>query len=49
MLVGEDRCLAAGDRYLGLNVFGHNTIAMNLYRRLGYTVVDQTRTKDLPR
>jgi ribosomal protein S18 acetylase RimI-like enzyme len=49
MLVGEDRCLAAGDRYLGLNVFGHNTIAMNLYRRLGYTVVDQTRTKELPR
>lgn len=47
MLVGEDRSLAAGDRYLGLNVFGHNTVAMNLYRGLGYHVLEQFRTKDL--
>jgi ribosomal protein S18 acetylase RimI-like enzyme len=44
MLVGEAASLAAGDRFLALNVFGHNHVAMRLYDRLGYAVVEQTRS-----
>ncbi len=44
MLVGEDRALAAGDRSLGLNVFGHNTVAINLYTSLNYQVSDSIRS-----
>jgi GNAT superfamily N-acetyltransferase len=49
MLVGEDSCLAAGDHYLGLNVFVHNTIATNLCCRLGYTILDEPAQKTSPR
>jgi ribosomal protein S18 acetylase RimI-like enzyme len=44
MLVGEDRARAAGDRFVGLNVFGHNQVAINLYNSLGYQFVDSTRS-----
>jgi ribosomal protein S18 acetylase RimI-like enzyme len=44
MLVGERATLDAGDTHLGLNVFGHNTVAMRLYDSLGYHIVDQSRS-----
>jgi ribosomal protein S18 acetylase RimI-like enzyme len=36
MLLAEDLARAAGALSLGLNVFGHNTVARSLYRSLGY-------------
>jgi ribosomal protein S18 acetylase RimI-like enzyme len=33
---------------VGLHVFGHNTEAVELYRRCGYTITDCTMAKDLP-
>lgn len=47
MLIGEQATAAAGDAQLGLNVFGHNTVAMRLYDSLGYQVVEQNRADDL--
>ncbi len=47
MLVGEDRARAAGNEVLGLNVFGHNNVAIGLYDSLGYTTVEATRSVDL--
>ena len=47
MRLGERLTLAAGDTVLGLNVFGQNTTAINLYTSLGYTVTDQSRARDL--
>ncbi|MDI1463814.1 GNAT family N-acetyltransferase [Catellatospora sp. KI3] len=47
MLLGERETAAAGDAQLGLNVFGSNTVARNLYDRLGYRIVDQFRSTDL--
>ena len=44
MLAGERATLEAGDTHLGLNVFGHNTVAIRLYDRMGYAVVEQVRT-----
>lgn len=44
MLVGEAKSLAAGDRHIALNVYGHNAVAIRLYDSLGYIVLDQTRT-----
>jgi ribosomal protein S18 acetylase RimI-like enzyme len=40
MLAGERLALAAGDRTIGLNVFGHNDVARGLYESLGYRVTD---------
>ncbi|GAA1396781.1 hypothetical protein GCM10009662_11420 [Catellatospora coxensis] len=47
MLVGEQATAAAGDAQLGLNVFGHNTVARRLYDSLGYQIVEQYRADDL--
>lgn len=44
MRLGERLSLDAGDRVLGLNVFGHNEVAIGLYTSLGYVVTDQSRT-----
>jgi GNAT superfamily N-acetyltransferase len=44
MLAGERATLDAGDTYLGLNVFGHNTAAIRLYDSMGYVTVEQVRT-----
>jgi len=44
MLAGEAASWAAGDRYLALNVFGHNHVAIGLYDSLGYAVIEQTRS-----
>src|SRR5262249_27425349 len=46
MLGGEEKSRANGDARLGLNVFGHNTVAMRLYDSLGYTVIEQSRTTE---
>ncbi|HZC26497.1 MAG TPA: GNAT family N-acetyltransferase, partial [Actinopolymorphaceae bacterium] len=47
MHVGARIALAAGDRVLALNVFGQNSVAINLYDSLGYEVTDQSRSLDL--
>ena len=44
MTVGELASIEAGDTQLGLNVFGHNRTAINLYTRMGYQIVDQGRS-----
>ena len=38
MLAAEDAARSAGATTLRLNVFGHNTAALNLYHRLGYSI-----------
>jgi GNAT superfamily N-acetyltransferase len=44
MIVGEEATLAAGDTHLGLNVFGHNTVAIGLYESMGYRAYDHGRS-----
>jgi ribosomal protein S18 acetylase RimI-like enzyme len=39
----------AGSEYLGLNVFGHNDVAIRLYESLGYRVVEESRYDDFER
>ena len=43
MLAGEWATAQAGHQHLGLNVFGHNTVAIRLYDSLGYVVAEQLR------
>jgi ribosomal protein S18 acetylase RimI-like enzyme len=38
MLAAEDAARSVGAGMLRLNVFGHNTAALNLYHRLGYSI-----------
>jgi len=38
---------ASGGQRLGLNVFGHNTVARRLYDSMDYRVVAQSMMKDL--
>lgn len=47
MLVGEGLARAGGDAFLGLNVFGHNHVAIRLYDSLGYQSVEAVRTIEL--
>ena len=47
MLLGERAALDAGDTHLGLNVFGHNAIAIGLYDAMGYQAYDQARSLDI--
>jgi ribosomal protein S18 acetylase RimI-like enzyme len=44
MLAGEWATAQVGHQHLGLNVFGHNAIAIRLYDRLGYVTVEQLRS-----
>ncbi|HEY1484671.1 MAG TPA: GNAT family N-acetyltransferase [Micromonosporaceae bacterium] len=44
MQFAERVSVEAGDTYLGLSVFGANTVAVNLYTRLGYATVEQGRS-----
>ncbi len=37
MSLAEDEARVRGATELGLNVFGHNPIAMRLYESMGYT------------
>jgi ribosomal protein S18 acetylase RimI-like enzyme len=47
MLLAEDEARASGATELGLNVFGHNTVARHLYESLGYTPVSIRMAKQL--
>jgi ribosomal protein S18 acetylase RimI-like enzyme len=47
MLFGEAAAIEAGDAQLGLNVFGHNEVAMHLYESLGYRPVEIFRSIEL--
>ncbi|NUO58839.1 MAG: GNAT family N-acetyltransferase [Hamadaea sp.] len=44
MLAAEQSALDAGSHVLGLNVFGHNEVALRLYTSLGYRPTSQMRT-----
>jgi ribosomal protein S18 acetylase RimI-like enzyme len=44
MRLAEQATLSSSDTHVGLNVFGHNTVAINLYQGLGYHTVDQSRS-----
>lgn len=48
MLFGEAASIDGGDAQLGLNVFGHNEVAMRLYESLGYRPVEIFRSIELP-
>ncbi len=47
MVIGERATLEAGDGHLALNVFGHNEVAIGLYRSMGYLEYDSARSIDL--
>ena len=47
MLLGERAALDAGEQHLGLNVFGHNAVAIGLYDAMGYQAYDQARSLDI--
>jgi ribosomal protein S18 acetylase RimI-like enzyme len=47
MLAAEDLVVSRGVRELGLNVFGHNERAINLYRSLGYVPTSMNMAKPL--
>lgn len=47
MHAGEALTIRAGHSHLGLNVFGHNTVAMRLYDSLGYAVAEESRSVDV--
>jgi GNAT superfamily N-acetyltransferase len=47
MIIGERATLAAGDTHLGLNVFGHNAVAISMYEAMGYRAYDHGRSIEL--
>ena len=47
MLLLEDEVKKIGLRHIGLHVFGHNTIARNLYTSLGYDITNLNMEKVL--
>jgi GNAT superfamily N-acetyltransferase len=47
MILGERATLAAGDTHLGLNVFGHNAVAIGMYESMGYRAYDHGRSIEL--
>jgi ribosomal protein S18 acetylase RimI-like enzyme len=47
MMLGEAAAIGAGDAQMGLNVFGHNEVAMRLYESLGYRPVEVFRSIEL--
>lgn len=48
MLVAEELAAANGAQTLGLNVFGHNTVARSLYESLDYETMTIQMVKRLP-
>ena len=44
--MGEQAARAAGDTHLGLNVFRHNSIAIGLYRSMGYRGYNDLRSAE---
>jgi GNAT superfamily N-acetyltransferase len=47
MIIGEQATLATGDTHLGLNVFGHNTVAISMYESMGYRAYDHGRSIEI--
>ncbi len=47
MLAGEQELAERGVGELGLNVFGHNPVAIGLYESLGYQVTTQQMSKKI--
>ena len=47
MVLGEQATLDAGDTHLALNVFGQNSVAIGLYKSMGYRAYDDGRSIDL--
>jgi len=47
MIIGEHATLAAGDTHLGLNVFGHNAVAISMYENMGYRTYDHGRSIEI--
>lgn len=47
MLLAETEARARGAVELGLNVFGHNTVAVHLYQSLGYEMTSMRTRKRL--
>lgn len=47
MLALEEKVREAGERKITLHVFGHNSIATNLYKQVGYEVTDLIMSKSL--
>lgn len=47
MLLAEEQARTAGATQIGLNVFGHNTVARHLYEALGYETTAVLMRKDL--
>lgn len=47
MIQLEDEVRKLGLRHIGLHVFGHNTIARNLYQNLGYEITNLNMEKVL--
>jgi ribosomal protein S18 acetylase RimI-like enzyme len=47
MLAAEGELVSRGVTELGLNVFGHNTVARRLYEDIGYEVTAQQMAKKL--
>jgi GNAT superfamily N-acetyltransferase len=47
MLRAEQSAIAAGSHVLGLNVFGHNEVALGLYTSLGFRPTHQMRTLEV--
>ena len=49
MLLAEEQAHGAGATQIGLNVFGHNTVARRLYEALGYETTAVLMRKELRR
>jgi ribosomal protein S18 acetylase RimI-like enzyme len=49
MLAAEELAVNDGRSEIGLNVFGFNERAQELYTSLGYRVVSTTMAKELPK
>jgi ribosomal protein S18 acetylase RimI-like enzyme len=47
MVIGERATISAGDTHLGLNVFGHNAVAISMYESMGYRAYEHARSIDL--
>jgi GNAT superfamily N-acetyltransferase len=47
MVIGEQATVEVGDTHLGLNVFGHNAVAVSLYRNMRYREYETARSVDL--
>jgi ribosomal protein S18 acetylase RimI-like enzyme len=47
MIAAEEKAKALGQRRITLHVFGHNTVAINLYKSTGFNVTDLIMSKEI--